>query len=211
MHMTRQLKIDDQRYSLCSVVVQRGTAHAGHYWSICRHQVNQEETWWVYNDAEKLRVATEPDIDAPGDSAGAAHSYIAFYVQANEEIPRSGNEATSAGDPIQQRQQIADLLSMHYAPHSCGTLQNWQTYSKPWEILNILRVGVASAPSVTHVALEQIFAHHRNALVEAQRLVGAESEARAQAQKEAEDKAAHCHMSGQLMAVGTRPSNKVSF
>ena len=88
MRMTRQLKIDHQRYSLCSVVIQRGHARAGHYWSICRHTVNQEDTWWVYNDDEELRMATESDIDAPSDSSGAAHSYIAFYVQANEEIPR---------------------------------------------------------------------------------------------------------------------------
>ena len=58
-------------------------------------------------------MATESDIDAPSDRAGAAHSYIAFYVQANEEMPDLGGGATSAGDPIQQRQQIADLLSTH--------------------------------------------------------------------------------------------------
>ena len=91
--MARQLKIDHQRYSLCSVVIQRGHARAGHYWSICRHTVNQEDTWWVYNDAEELRVATESDIDAPSDRAGAAHSYIAFYVQANEGMLDLGSGA----------------------------------------------------------------------------------------------------------------------
>ena len=131
MHMASQLKIDHQRYSLCSVAVQRGNAHAGHYWSICRHKVNQEDTWWVYNDAEELRVATESDIDAPSDRSGAAHSYIAFYVQANEGMLDLGSGATSAGDPTQQRQQIADLLSMHYDPLARGSLQIWQTYSRP--------------------------------------------------------------------------------
>ena len=46
VHMTRQLSIGGKRYNLCSGVVQRGNAHDGHYWSICRHTVNQEDTWW---------------------------------------------------------------------------------------------------------------------------------------------------------------------
>ena len=95
VHMTRQLLIAGKRYNLCSVVVQRGNAHDGHYWSICRHTVNQEDTWWVYNDAAELKVATESDIDAPSDTGGAAHSYIAFYVQANERIDSGSSSSAS--------------------------------------------------------------------------------------------------------------------
>ena len=42
VHMTRQLLLGGKRYNLCSVVVQRGNAHDGHYWSICRHTVTHE-------------------------------------------------------------------------------------------------------------------------------------------------------------------------
>ena len=87
VHMTRHLKIDEQTYTLCSMIVQRGTARSGHYWAICRHKVNQEDTWWVYNDAAELRAATDSDIDAPSDGTGAAHSYIVFYMLDTPERP----------------------------------------------------------------------------------------------------------------------------
>ena len=153
----------------------------------------------VMNTLGQTGSAGRSDSSGP---AGASNSEtIAFYDQANEGIPDLGSGVTSAGDPIQQRQQIADLLSTRYDSLHCGSLQNWQTYSRPREILDILRVGVASAPSVMHVALEQISDHHRNALCKAQRLVNAEAQARAQAQKEAEEKAARSNAEAEARAA----------
>ena len=55
----------------------------------------------MYNDSADLRMATESDIDAPSDGGRAAHSYIAFYVEANERIDNPSSAAASARPPAQ--------------------------------------------------------------------------------------------------------------
>ena len=105
LHISRQVKIDDRRYNLYSMVIHRGSVGYGHYWAICRHEVKEEETWWVYNDAKELRMATASDFDAPRDEAGSGRAHTAFYVQANDEIPASGSGASAA--PVAPREAEA--------------------------------------------------------------------------------------------------------
>ena len=75
------LDFQGQLYDLRSVIVHLGTSvHAGHYFTVARHETNTG-TWWLYNDSER-KEATPEQVTTTGiwtRSGEQMKSYVLFY------------------------------------------------------------------------------------------------------------------------------------
>ena len=119
---SRQLRVQSVLYNLCSIVVHRGAENNGHYWAVCKHLVNKQNTWWVYNDG--IRKQAKPsDFDNPEDRHGIGRISVLFY-EAHRRQPQVLHADTASS---------SDFLSTttSSAPATNGSIQALCTRERP--------------------------------------------------------------------------------